>query len=93
MIGVYNGAPYLAEAIDSVLAQTLRRIELLVVDDGSEDEKRAIARAYGDRTRRCESAERRNRRREKPSDPLAQGRYSRSSMPTTVSYRTSSSAS
>ena len=47
MIGVYNGAPYLAEAIDSVLAQTRPAFELIVVDDGSEDESGEIARGYG----------------------------------------------
>ena len=47
MIGVYNGAPYLAEAIDSVLAQTQPPLELIVVDDGSTDESGAIAAAYG----------------------------------------------
>ena len=47
MIGVYNGARYLGEAIDSVLAQTHPATELIVVDDGSEDESGAIAEAYG----------------------------------------------
>jgi glycosyltransferase involved in cell wall biosynthesis len=47
MIGVYNGAPYLAEAIDSVLAQTRPPYELIVVDDGSTDDSGAIAESYG----------------------------------------------
>jgi glycosyltransferase involved in cell wall biosynthesis len=47
MIGVYNGARYLAEAIESVLAQTHPASELIVVDDGSEDESGAIAESYG----------------------------------------------
>jgi glycosyltransferase involved in cell wall biosynthesis len=51
MIGVYNGARYLAEAIDSVLGQTHPRTELIVVDDGSEDESGAIASSYGARVR------------------------------------------
>jgi glycosyltransferase involved in cell wall biosynthesis len=48
MIGVYNGERYLAEAIDSVLAQTYRNFELIVVDDGSDDATPTVARRYGD---------------------------------------------
>ena len=46
MIGVYNGAPYLAEAIESVQAQTYRPYELIVVDDGSDDGSGEIARSF-----------------------------------------------
>jgi glycosyltransferase involved in cell wall biosynthesis len=46
VVPVYNGARYLAQAIDSVLAQDYRPLELIVVDDGSEDESAAIARGY-----------------------------------------------
>ena len=47
MIGVYNGARYLGEAIESVLAQTHPVHELIVVDDGSTDESGEVARGYG----------------------------------------------
>lgn len=46
IIPVYNGDCYLAEAIDSVLAQTYQSIELIVVDDGSTDRTAAIAQSY-----------------------------------------------
>lgn len=49
IIPVYNGANFLREAIDSVLAQTFSDFELLVVDDGSQDETPVIARSYGNR--------------------------------------------
>jgi glycosyltransferase involved in cell wall biosynthesis len=48
-ICVYNGEPYLAEAIESVLGQTYRPLELIVVDDGSTDRSGEIARGYGGR--------------------------------------------
>jgi glycosyltransferase involved in cell wall biosynthesis len=42
----YNVEPYLAEAIDSVLAQTYSDFELVIVDDGSTDSSRSIAERY-----------------------------------------------
>lgn len=46
MIGVYNAAPYLGEAIESVLAQSYSPLELIVVDDGSDDGSGDLAKAY-----------------------------------------------
>ena len=46
IIPAYNAAPYLAAAIDSVLAQTVRPAEVIVVDDNSTDETGEIARQY-----------------------------------------------
>ncbi len=53
IIPVYNGSNYLAEAIDSALAQTYKNIEVIVVNDGSIDGGRteAIALSYKDRIR------------------------------------------
>ena len=45
---VRNGAPYLREAIDSVLAQTDSNFELVVVDDGSTDATPDILATYRD---------------------------------------------
>jgi glycosyltransferase involved in cell wall biosynthesis len=47
IIGAYNAERYLAEAIDSVLAQTHTHLELIVVDDGSTDSTAEVADAYG----------------------------------------------
>ena len=49
IIIVYNGAAFLAEAVESVLAQTLGDWELLIADDGSSDASLDIAAAYAAR--------------------------------------------
>ncbi len=46
VIPVYNGERYLAEAIESVLGQLYRPLELLVVDDGSSDGSAEVAGRY-----------------------------------------------
>ena len=53
VIPVYNGANFLAEAIDSALAQTYRNLEVIVVNDGSTDggATERIACSYGDKIR------------------------------------------
>ncbi len=51
IIPTYNRAAFLREAIDSVLAQTERDFELIVVDDGSSDETRSLCGSYGDKLR------------------------------------------
>lgn len=48
LLPVYNGAPYLAEAIDSILNQTWRDFELIIINDGSKDESADIIRRYDD---------------------------------------------
>jgi glycosyltransferase involved in cell wall biosynthesis len=46
IIPVFNRAPMLREAVASVLAQTYRPIEILIVDDGSTDDTGAVADAF-----------------------------------------------
>jgi len=46
MIGAYNAAPYLGEAIESALGQDYEPIELIVVDDGSTDGTADVARSF-----------------------------------------------
>lgn len=45
----YNNAPFLKEAIDSILHQTFRDFELLIVDDGSTDNSIDIINSYSDK--------------------------------------------
>ena len=42
IIPLYNKAPYIRKALESVLAQTYTDYELIVVDDGSTDESASI---------------------------------------------------
>lgn len=48
IMSVLNGETYLRDAIDSILRQTYRSIELVVVDDGSTDATADIIKSYGD---------------------------------------------
>ncbi len=53
IIPVFNGSDYLAQAIDSAIAQTYPNIEILVINDGSTDngETERIALSYGNKIR------------------------------------------
>ena len=57
---VYKGEKTLAAAIDSVLSQSLREIELWVVDDGSPDGSGAIMDEYGVRDNRVKVLHKQN---------------------------------
>lgn len=53
IIPVYNGDPFLKEAIQSCLNQTYPNIEIIVVNDGSKDKGKSalIAKEFGDKIR------------------------------------------
>jgi len=53
VIPVYNGSNYLKEAIDSAIAQTYKNLEIIVINDGSDDdgETEKIAKSYGNKIR------------------------------------------
>lgn len=53
IIPVYNGGNYMKEAVDSALSQTYKNVEIIVINDGSNDngETERIALSYGDKIR------------------------------------------
>ena len=48
LMPVYNAAPFLREAIDSILNQTFKNFELLIINDGSTDNCEEIILTYKD---------------------------------------------
>ena len=52
VIPVWNSGRYFRECLDNVLGQTLRNIEVLIVDDGSSDGSSAVADEYAARDAR-----------------------------------------
>ena len=44
----YNTERYIAQAIDSIFAQGLNSVQVVVIDDGSSDRSAEIARSFGD---------------------------------------------
>ena len=53
VIPCYNDARFLSGAVESVLGQTRRLEEVIVVDDGSTDETRDIVRGFEREVARC----------------------------------------
>lgn len=51
IVPTFNRAHYLAECLDSLLAQTTPAYEILVVDDGSEDATAEVVAKYGQKVR------------------------------------------
>lgn len=59
VVPVLDGERHLRESLDSILAQTYPRTEVLVMDDASSDGTAAIATSYGDRLTYYRQPERR----------------------------------
>jgi glycosyltransferase involved in cell wall biosynthesis len=51
IVPVFNGERYLREAIDSILAQSYSRLEVIVTDDGSTDGTPMVIAGFGNRIR------------------------------------------
>jgi glycosyltransferase involved in cell wall biosynthesis len=52
ILPVYNGADYLSKAIESILSQSYKDFELIIINDGSSDNSLKIAQAYKDQDAR-----------------------------------------
>ncbi len=61
LMPVYNAERYLAESVESVLAQTFTDFELIVVDDGSTDRSLAMLEGYAARDGRVRLVSRPNK--------------------------------
>jgi len=48
LMPVYNGEPFVADAVESILGQTFRDFEFLILDDASTDRSVEIIEGYGD---------------------------------------------
>src|SRR6185369_6881202 len=51
LIPAYNCGPYVAKAVESVLCQSYRNFEIIVVNDGSTDDTENVLLPYRDRIR------------------------------------------
>ncbi|WP_336810475.1 glycosyltransferase family 2 protein [Bosea sp. MMO-172] len=61
VLPVYNGERFLAEAIESILAQTFTDFEFIIINDGSRDGSGAIVDDYAARDARIRSVHQENR--------------------------------
>ena len=60
LIPIYNVQRYLRECLDSALAQTLKDIEIICINDGSTDNSPAIIREYMERDERVKMIDKAN---------------------------------
>jgi glycosyltransferase involved in cell wall biosynthesis len=49
LMPAYNAAPFIQDAIDSILSQTFSDFEFIIIDDGSTDSTAMIIKSYGDK--------------------------------------------
>lgn len=54
IVPVYNAGEFLAQALDSLIAQSVPNWEAIVIDDGSTDDSMAIARSFAERDSRIQ---------------------------------------
>jgi glycosyltransferase involved in cell wall biosynthesis len=52
LISIYNGEPYIKKSLKSILEQSYKNIEVLIIDDGSTDQTFKICKSYQDKDSR-----------------------------------------
>ena len=75
IIPVHNCERYLGEAMESVLTQTYKSFELIVVDDGSTDATARVARGFASSVRYCFQQQRGAGAARNRGVEMAQGRH------------------
>lgn len=60
LLCVHNGEPYISDSIDSILQQTFKDFELLVIDDGSQDRTYAILEEFAKKDTRVRVVHQKN---------------------------------
>ncbi len=60
IVAVYNIEEYLPRCVDSILAQTYRNLEIILVDDGSKDQSGNICDSYAEKDRRIKVIHKKN---------------------------------
>lgn len=61
LMAVYNGRAHLREAVESILNQTLRNFEFIIIDDGSRDGSERILAEYARKDKRIRLIRQKNR--------------------------------
>ena len=57
VVPIYNACKYLRPAMDSIMHQTLREIEIICIDDGSTDTSLDMVKIFNKSDNRCNSKE------------------------------------
>ena len=52
IVPIYNVAPFLEKCLESIVNQTYKNLEIILIDDGSSDGSQRICQKYADRDSR-----------------------------------------
>ncbi|GAB3163107.1 glycosyltransferase family 2 protein [Telluribacter humicola] len=72
ILPVYNQESYIAETIESILAQTYQHFEILILDDGSTDQSAQVIREYEKKDARIKAYYEKNAGRSKATNKLVE---------------------